>query len=398
MADAGRDATKEKPEAAELLRTALEKIVFFEWRLSELAAELSAAQARCANAERARAAAEDELRGAADRARAARMQCAELEADRSRLAALLANPAHGRAAQDTAALEGERQRAAGLQDRLDAARAELSRARAERERWLSEMMEQARTGEEAPAALAQFISELRAEIIALRDHQKRCEALLVDAGIAVPALELSPPPPLPRREPEPVREARRMLAEGRLSPPPADVALPAAAKVGAAAHALAGQCLRTLSSSDAQRREQAARHLAASPFAAAAPALATALGAESDARVRAQLARALAACGGDGAAEMVVALQSASRAAAGAHGGAGRALRAACAGAGRGGGRCARCHSCRPPARGGAGGLGRARGSARASLAGRRRIGARGRRGGTTGPGADHRRLLAGAK
>ncbi len=312
MADAGRDATKEKPEAAELLRTALEKIVFFEWRLSELAAELSAAQARCANAERARAAAEDELRGAADRARAARMQCAELEADRSRLAALLANPAHGRAAQDTAALEGERQRAAGLQDRLDAARAELSRARAERERWLSEMMEQARTGEEAPAALAQFISELRAEIIALRDHQKRCEALLVDAGIAVPALELSPPPPLPRREPEPVREARRMLAEGRLSPPPADVALPAAAKVGAAAHALAGQCLRTLSSSDAQRREQAARHLAASPFAAAAPALATALGAESDARVRAQLARALAACGGDGAAEMVVALQSAS--------------------------------------------------------------------------------------
>ncbi|MGE5047132.1 MAG: HEAT repeat domain-containing protein, partial [Deltaproteobacteria bacterium] len=318
MADAARDATGEKPEAAELLRAALEKIVFFEWRLSELAAELSAAQTRCANAENARGDAEEEARAAAERARAARMQCAELEADRSRLAALLANPAHGRAAQDAAALETERKRAAALEHQLDAARAELSRARAERERMLSEMMAQARTGEEGPAALAQFISELRAEIIALRDHQKRCEALLLGAGIEVPALEVLPPPALPRREPEALQEARRMLAEGRLSTQPAPASaqaqqftLPGAAKLGAAAHALADQCLRTLASTDPQRREQAARHLALSPLAAAAPALATALGTEADARVRAQLARALAACGGEGAAEIVAALQSA---------------------------------------------------------------------------------------
>jgi chromosome segregation ATPase len=315
LADAARDATAEKPEAAELLRAALEKIVFFEWRLSELAAELSAAQTRCANAESARAEAEDEARAAAERARLARMQCAELEADRSRLAALLANPAHARAAHDAAALEAERQRAAALERQLDAARAELSRARAERERMLSEMMAQARTGEEGPAALAQFISELRAEVIALRDHQKRCEALLAAAGIAVPEVEVLPPPELPRREPEALQEARRMLAEGRLSTQPAPAAaeftLPGAPKLGAAAHALADQCLRTLASTDPQRREQAARHLAASPLAGAAPALATALGTETDPRVRAQLARALAACGGDGAAEIVAALQCA---------------------------------------------------------------------------------------
>jgi hypothetical protein len=324
LVDAARDATGEKPGAADLLRAALEKIVFFEWRLSELAAELSAAQARCASAESARADAEEEVRAAAERARAARMQCAELEADRSRLAALLANPAHGRAVQDASALDAERRRASTLQRQLDAARAELARARAERERMLDEMMEQARTGEEGPAALAQFISELRAEIIALRDHQRKCEALLASAGIAVPELEVSQPPAVPRREPEPVQEARRMLAEGRLSAQAAQLELPArpqqgaaehlappaGPKLGAAAHALADQCLRTLASADPQRREQAARHLAASPLGAAAPALATALGAERDARVRAQLARALAACGGAGAAQIVAALQS----------------------------------------------------------------------------------------
>jgi len=39
------------PGAAEFLRAALEKIVFFEWRLAELTAELAAAQSRCAAAE-----------------------------------------------------------------------------------------------------------------------------------------------------------------------------------------------------------------------------------------------------------------------------------------------------------------------------------------------------------
>ncbi len=203
-----------------------------------------------------------------------------------------------------------------LQAELHSAQAEIARSKAERERWLTEMIEQARAGEDAPAALAQFISELRAEIIALRDHQKKCEALLAGKGIAAPAFQLSQPPPAPeRRETEPVEEARKMLEQGRLSPAPVPTTLfarPPDFQIGAAARALADQCMRTLGSGDPHRREQAAKHLAASPLPSAAPALANALASETDPRARAQLAKALAACGGDGAAEMVAGLQSAS--------------------------------------------------------------------------------------
>ena len=66
------------------------------------------------------------------------------------------------------ALDAERRRAAALEADLEQSRAELARSRAERERWLSEMIAQAKTGDDDPAALAQFISELRGEVIALR--------------------------------------------------------------------------------------------------------------------------------------------------------------------------------------------------------------------------------------
>ena len=59
-----RDAANTQPAPAELLRAALEKIVFFEWRLSELAAELSAAQSRCASMEQERVRTEEDLRTA----------------------------------------------------------------------------------------------------------------------------------------------------------------------------------------------------------------------------------------------------------------------------------------------------------------------------------------------
>lgn len=340
-----------QPGPQELLRAALEKIVFFEWRVSELAAELTAAQSRCASAEMERARADDEARAAQERAKSARRQLAELEAERARLSALLSQPT--RATIDSRALEQERDRAARMQLELDEARRELSLSRAERERWLQQMTDQARNGEEEPAALAQFISELRGEIIALRARQQQCDELLVKAGVALPPLENVPPlpPPAPRREPEPVQEepnlagrraevqkpaplreepdftgrraegrrpaaledARLMYAEGRLAAPALTThfALPPDPKMGVAARALAEQCLRNLSSGDSSRREQAARHLAAVPLASAAPALASALGTERDAKARAQLAKALAACGGEGAADLIVQLQDA---------------------------------------------------------------------------------------
>jgi len=313
LADRERDATGHQPSAAQLLRAALEKIVFFEWRISELSGELAAAHARCGTAEKARAEAEDEARAASRLTKAARIQCAELEAERARLSALLTRPAHG--GSEPGALDAERRRAAALEADLEQSRAELARSRAERERWLSEMIAQAKTGDDDPAALAQFISELRGEVIALRDHQKKCEALLAEAGIALPALEAphhreSQPP----RGPEPVEQARQMWAEGRLSPIAATTtpfAVPLDPKESAAARALADQCLRSLISADSARREQAARHLVAAPLASAAPAIASALSQEPDPKTRAQLAKALAACGGEGAAEMVAQLQSA---------------------------------------------------------------------------------------
>lgn len=322
------------PSPAELMRAALEKIIFFEWRLSELAAELSGAQSRCASAELERGRAEEDTRAAEQRARSARLQVAELEAERSRLASLLAQPSRGLV--DGQALEAERSHSAQLQADLTEARQQLAAGRAERERWLSEMIAQARSGDEAPAALAQFISELRGEIIALRDRQKQSDALLAQAGIAPPAREPSQPPPsLPRRDPEPVEQARQLWVEGRIGgtrdaelaqraapvhtshfaaplPRAANVSSegPAQAHGGVAARALADQCLRNLTAAEPSRREQAARHLAAVPLGAAAPVLASALGVERDSKARAQMARALAACGGEGAADVVAQLQA----------------------------------------------------------------------------------------
>lgn len=328
MAEREREATGQQPSAAELLRAALEKIVFFEWRVSELTGEVAAAHRRSAAAEKARAEAEEEARAASAQARRARLQCADLEAEQARAAELLAAPVQGRAAADAQALEEERARCLSLQEQLEQARAEVARARAERERWLTQMIGQAQGGDEAPAALAQFISELRGEVIALRDHQKRCESLLEAAGIAVPEFEPAHPPPQPPSpSTTPVQEARRMWAEGRLAAPPqagaappdpvpapapraSGFALAADPGLSAAARALADQCLRGLASADSSRREQAARHLAAAPVAAASPAIATALQSETDVRARAQLAKALAACGGEGAAGIVERLQA----------------------------------------------------------------------------------------
>ena len=314
MAERTAASAQGTPSPAELLRAAMEKIVFFEWRLSELASELAKAQSRAASAEAMRAAAEENASASQQQARAARAQAAELDAERSRLASLLSRPAHAPLQLDARALEAERDRGARLQAQLDEAREEIARARSERERWLNEMLAQARAGDDAPAALAQFISELRGEVITLRDRQKQCDALLERHGIAPPPPAEVPLSPPPHREDAPVEEARKLWAEGRIGGGAHDARLAELAasvprELGSAARALAEQCVRTLASSDAGRREQAARHLAAVPLPAAAPLLATALGNEHEPRARAQLCRALVACGGEGAAEIVAQLQ-----------------------------------------------------------------------------------------
>jgi chromosome segregation protein len=324
------------PSAAELLRATLEKIVFFEWQVRELSAELAAAQSRAAASELSLSRAEEASRAAVAQTQAVRAQVVELETERTRLASLLARPHAPPDLQGSkAALEAERARSAQLAARLEEAQAQVARNRDERNRWLNEMIEQARAGDEAPAALAQFISELRGEVIALRERQKQADAQLAAAGLQVAPPANSQPPvpaPVPRREPDAIETARTLWDEGRLGTPGlarmelARAASPAGAssaigasregasregatrRDGSAALALAEQCLRGLASFDAGRRAQAARNLLALPVAAAAPALATALGTETDPKARAAIARALVACGGETAAEMVARL------------------------------------------------------------------------------------------
>jgi chemotaxis protein MotB len=324
------------PGPAELLRATLEKVVFFEWRVRELTAELAAAAARASAAERERIEAAEAGRAAAGEAQALRRQAAELESERARLAALLARPL-GAPAADAAALEAERARTAQLSAELDEARRQIARHKDERSRWLNEMIAQARSGDEAPAALAQFISELRGEVIALRERQRQTDALLEQAGIPPPPAsgELGrvgdgangAPPQNAHPGPDPVQAAQALWDEGRLGGLNAalDQATAASAALaprpqqgagesgagapakfaGGASRALAEQCLRGLLASDPARRAQAARHLAALPLSPAAPALAAALARETEPHAKAAIARALVACGAETAAQMV---------------------------------------------------------------------------------------------
>src|SRR5689334_20753114 len=170
----------------------MEKVVFFEWRLGEMAAELAAAQSRAAAAEleRARIAAQ---RSEAEReTEAARQRVNALEAERERLSSLLARPA----AAEHASAQAERARAAELAAELAEARREIERQRAERDRWLDERLSQALGASDGEGSLAAFISELRGEVIALRERQRQCDDLLRQAGLETPPPPSSTAPPL----------------------------------------------------------------------------------------------------------------------------------------------------------------------------------------------------------
>jgi hypothetical protein len=332
-----RPDNERAPTAPELLRAAMEKVVFFEWRLGEMAAELAAAQARAAAAEAERDLAAAQRSESERQAFEARQQAHHLESERDRLGTLLARPAQ--AVAEAAAVHTERTRADKLESELAEAQREIERQRLERDRWLAERLAEAKGEGSSEGSLAEFIAELRGEVIALRERQKQCDDLLQSVGIEPPPSASRPPPagalpPLPR---DPMEQARTLWTQGRLGSMPAptpgnpsSVARPptslaanrpapaaatrdravAAARArralpSAAAVALAEQCMRGLSARDPARREQAARHLAAVPVTAAAPALASAIRIESEPRARGQMAAALVACGGAAAADLV---------------------------------------------------------------------------------------------
>ncbi|MFL5368630.1 MAG: HEAT repeat domain-containing protein [Myxococcales bacterium] len=293
-----------RTQAADLLRAALEKVVFFEWRVAELAAQLVQAQERTTAATRAAERAAQERSVAEQRARMAESRTASAEAERARMSGLLA------ASREEPAKD--RERIAELEAQLLEARAEIVRQREERDRWLSDMVAQARAGGDGPSALAEFIAELRGEVISLREQVREEEASPDE-----PTAAIETPREPAAAQPSPVRNppAASILAPAAVPPalayPPIQPGGISSVWTsgGSAARALSEQSLRQLGSSDPNRRAQAARNLASVPAPAAAPEVAAALSRETDARVRGALALALVACGGEAAADLVVQLQ-----------------------------------------------------------------------------------------
>jgi len=276
----------------ELLRSALEKIVFFECRVASLENELDAARS---NAARTR-----EEAGAASR----------------------------RQVEVETALAQQR----GEQAVTTAHNAELrERVRlleTERERFLSGMVERARVAG-APAGdgdaagsedeLAGFISELRAEIEVLRAWKCAAQA----AGVRLEG-DAPPPVPLPPRAAKPARAAAAPAPEPVRAVPPAVPTLAtrfeAAGRIGVSREearalpifstrserVLFEASLDDLGADDPAARRRAADGLRALGSRDAAPLVAASLGREKDAEVKSALLAALGALGEPGSADLAL--------------------------------------------------------------------------------------------
>jgi len=264
MADGwqGQDiGTAADPEG--ILRSALEKIVFFECRVSQLESELAAARA---TAERARADAAEARRHEVELAQA-------LSAERG------------------AREDAER----GAEDLAERVRL----LEGERERLLGGLVERARVGgapgadgspgpEEGGADLAGFIAELRAEIEALRAFKAAAEA----AGIRDVRGAERPARGERKAEPMPAL-AERFVAEGRVGLGGSDAARLKDLLTTRADRVLYERSMDDLGAPDPRVRIRAVRALEALGARTAAPLLAAALGREEDESVKAAVLSAL---------------------------------------------------------------------------------------------------------
>ena len=244
----------ERPDA--LLKSALEKIVYFEARAAQLSNDLAQAQA-----ERDRV--KGELAQASQREIELRRVIAELEVRTQR--------AHS-----------EREEAATVAEALRRERAEL----------LGKILDASRlNGETSDFDLASFIAELRSEVILRRSPSAGSAPVLI---MPPPAVEAPPA----AREPKPsyiTTQAQALEAQGRLTVSAAELASLERASpfAGRTEETLFGFSVRELSAPDASARVRAAERLTALGHPAAAPALATALHAETEARVKVALLEAL---------------------------------------------------------------------------------------------------------
>ncbi len=234
-----------------VLKSALEKIVYFEARSTQLSNDSRQAHAEV---EHLRA----ELAQTAQREIELRRVIAELEVRVTR--------AHS-----------EREEMVRVADALRRERADL----------ISKMLDASRIQSEGAFDgfdLSQFIAQLRSEVLLTRDG-----ALAVRPTAA--------PPPNPAAPPSFIEGiAGELKSEGRLDVTSSDLQLLAGIHTypGRSEETLFGFSVRELSSADAHTRIRAAERLKALGDAAAAPALATALNQEGDARVQIALLGTLA--------------------------------------------------------------------------------------------------------
>jgi hypothetical protein len=239
----------ERPDA--LLKSALEKIVYFEARVTQLANDLAQV-----NAER-------------DRVRAELGQASQREIDLRRVVAELevrSQRAHA-----------EREDAATVADALRRERAEL----------LGKILDASRlNGETSDFDLASFIAELRSEVILRRGQ--------ADVDASAPVL-VSATPPAEAPPSYITTQAQQLESQGRLTVSAAELTSLERASpfAGRTEETLFGFSVRELSAPDAAARVRAAERLTALGHPAAAPALATALHAETEASVKVALLTAL---------------------------------------------------------------------------------------------------------
>ncbi len=281
--DGATSGSKTIADPEGLLRSALEKIVFFECRVSQLESELAAARST----------------GARARGDASRAERRDIELEQ--------------------ALAGERGARADAERRASELDDRVRLLEAERERLLAGLVDRARVSgtpgasggdapEEGGADLAGFIAELRAEIESLRIFKAEVEA----AGYG--RSEHAEAPVRPERGAAPVcperSAAERRGVEGRPGTV-SDLAgrFEQAGRVGLtvrdtdrmkdlpatrADRALYERSMDDLAAPDTAKRLRAVRALEALGSKAAAPLLAAALGRERDAQVKAALLAALA--------------------------------------------------------------------------------------------------------
>jgi hypothetical protein len=277
-----RALSDERPDA--LLKSALEKIVYFEARSEQLVREAAASAAEAGRLKK-------EIASAAQREIELRRTVASLEVELGRA-------------------RREREEIGRINDALRAERAALTEKMIE----ASQIHGGARSDDDAPFDLASFIAQLRSEVLAASGPPAAPRP--ADGAVtprAVPGAQSAAPATASAAPPAQVdatrarqgqvldgrdvaAHAERFLSQGRLQVSNEDVAALAnsAAFDGRAEETIFGFSVRELSAPDPLARQRAAERLRALHQVACAPALATALHGEDEPRVQVALLQAFA--------------------------------------------------------------------------------------------------------